>query len=110
MTDYIYGVALNGIDPVPRKYKVLQETPARYIIDRPERNFVRKVTMIDRWESYFLDEAAAKAFLDSLVRTIEKRMRRFDYRHVYDLLMEAKTCDFDSTKLDEAIEYVKEFI
>lgn len=110
MTDYIYGVALNGTDQVPRKYKVLQETPARYILDRPERNFVRKVTMIDRWESYFLDEAAAKAFLDSLVRTIEKRQRRFDYKHIYDLLMEVKTSELDLSKLDEAIEYVKEFI
>lgn len=110
MTEYIWGVALNGTSMVPTKYKVVKETPARYIIDRPCNNFIRKVTMIDRWESYFLDEASAKAFLDSLLRSIEKMSKCFDYKYVHDMLIGIKTKEYSLEKLDEVIEYVKGFM
>lgn len=110
MTEYIYGVALNGTCTEPIKYRVVQETPARYIIDRPYNNFIRKVTMVDRWESYFLDESSAKAFLDSLLKSIEKMSRYFDYRYVYDMLIELRENPGAVDKLDTVIEYVKGFM
>lgn len=110
MTEYIYGVALNGTCTEPIKYRVVQETPARYIIDRPCNNFIRKVTMVDRWESYFLDESSAKAFLDSLLKSIEKMSRYFDYRYVYDMLIELRENPGAVDKLDTVIEYVKGFM
>lgn len=110
MTEYIYGVALNGTSAEPMKYRVVQETPARYIIDRPHNNFIRKVTMIDRWESYFVDESSAKAFLGSLLKSIEKMSRYFDYKYVYDMLIELRENPDAVDKLDTVIEYVKGFM
>lgn len=110
MVEYIYGVALNGTNNAPTKYKVVQETPTRYIIDRPCNNFIRKVTMIDRCESYFLDEESAKAFLDSLLRSIEKMSKHFDYKNVHDMLIGIKTGEYSVEKLDEVIEYINGFL
>ena len=106
MTEYIYGVALNGTCTEPVKYRVVQETPARYIIDRPHNNFI----MIDRWESYFVDESSAKAFLDSLLKSIEKMSRYFDYKYVYDMLIEFRENPGAIDRLDTVIEYVKGFM
>lgn len=110
MIEYIWGVALNGCNDVPTKYKVVQEIPTRYIIDRPSRNFVRKAAMTDRYEAYFLSEDSAKAFLTSLLRSIKKMYNHFDYKNVHDTLVRIKTSEYSIEKLDEVIAYIKEFM
>lgn len=110
MIDFIYGVALNGTSKAPTKHKVVAETPARFIIDRPVNSYINKVYMTDRWEAYFLDEDEAETFRKQLLAHIERQIRHFDHDRVYRILLKVRNGEWPVEKLDEAINYIKEFI
>lgn len=110
MTEFIYGVALNGTSEAPTKLKVVTETPGRFIIDRPVNSYINKVYMTDRWEAYFLDEDEAEAFRKQLREHIERQIKYFDHDMVYRILLKVRNGDWPVEKLDEAINYIKEFI
>ena len=109
MTEYIYGVALNGASPVST-YKVIHETPQTYTIDRPTGKYVRKATMSDRWEFYFVKEESAKSFYESLLRAIEKRSKHIDLHYVHKILTVIRDEEFCTDKLDDVIAYIEEYL
>lgn len=110
MTEFIYGVALNGTSTNVSKYKVIKETQKTYIIDRPVGSVIRKVTMSDRWESYYTDKAEAEKFLVSLFEYISKYNRQINVKYIHKELIDLWTADNMSDKLKNLINYVEEFL
>lgn len=108
MTDYIYGVALNGTSPVIT-YQVIKETPKTYVLDYYGKT-VRKAAMSDRWERYYTTKEEADEFLATLLYNIEKATKHIDVNYVYRELTDMWKADDISDRLKSLIKYVEEFI
>lgn len=109
MVDKIYAVNLNGTGAV-EEYKVTHETPKTYRIDRFVGNCVRKSTMCDRWQLYFIDIAEAREFYHQNKNRIEKACKTLDVNYVYKMLKTIQSEEFTTDKLDLLIEYIEEYL
>lgn len=109
MIDYIYGVTLNGALTVAT-YRVVDETKKLYVIDRYVGSTIRKDTMSDRWERYYINKADAEKFLATLLYSIEKATKRIDVNYLHNELKELWSAEDISDRLKNLIKYVEEFI